>query len=109
MFGRGQVGGDLGELIEGSLQVFDDLGRKNGGVQEIVGIAEAVVAEPEDVEVGFVALDQVFVGEGAEALGFGPLVAVIRVVGADEIVQVGTGEGVGLQGEVLVGADRVRV
>src|ERR1019366_1411195 len=106
-FGRGQVGGDLGELIEGSLQVFDDLGRGNSGVREVVGIAETVVAQPEDIEVGFVALDQVFVGEGSEALGFGPLVAVIRVVGADEIVQVATGEGVGLQGEVLVGAEIV--
>ena len=48
---RGQVGGDLGELIEGSLQVFDDLGRENSGVREVVGIAEAVVAEPEDIEV----------------------------------------------------------
>jgi hypothetical protein len=38
-----------------------------------------------------------------EALGFGPLVPVFEVVGADEIVEAGAGEGVGLQGEVLVG------
>jgi hypothetical protein len=97
----------LGELIQGGLEVFDDLGGKNGRVGEFGGITQAVVAEPDDVEVGFVAFDQVFVGEGVEAFGFGPKVTVFRVVGANEIVEVGAGEGVGLQGEVLVGAEIV--
>jgi len=63
--------------------------------------------EPEDIEIGFVALDQVFVGKASEALGFGPLMAIRGVVAAYKIIQVGAGEGVGLQGEVLVGAEIV--
>ncbi|HEY3616642.1 MAG TPA: hypothetical protein VGK96_07490 [Candidatus Sulfotelmatobacter sp.] len=47
----------MSELIQGGLEVFDDLSGKNGRVGEIGGIAQAVVAEPEDVEVGFVAFD----------------------------------------------------
>jgi hypothetical protein len=110
VFGGGQVGGDLGELIESSLQVFDDLGRKNGGIREIAGIAEAVVAEPEDVEVRFVALDQVFVGEGSEALGFGPLVAVIRLCSSSLLaLAVGVLRGDGADQDVEVAFETAEV
>jgi hypothetical protein len=34
-FWGGQAGRKLGELVEGSLRVFDDLSGKNGGVREI--------------------------------------------------------------------------
>src|ERR1017187_2066667 len=102
-----QIGGDLSELIESGLQIFHDLSRENGRVREIRGIAEAVIPEPEDVEVGFVTLDQVLIGEAPETIGFGPLMPVLGIVTTDEVVQVGAREGVRLQGEVLVGAQIV--
>ena len=77
------------------MQVLDNLGCQNGGVGQIGGIAQTVVPEPEDIEIGLVALDQIFVGEAAKTLGLGPLVAIGGVVAADEVVQVGAGEGVG--------------
>ena len=104
---RSEIGGDLGELVEGGLQILDDFGGQNGGVWQIGRIAQTVIAEPEDIEVGLVALDQVLVGEAAEALGLAALVAIGGVVAADKVVEVGAGEGVGLEGEVLVGAQVV--
>jgi len=104
---RGQVSGDLGELIEGGLQVFDDLGGEYGGVRKIRRIAEAVIAEPEKYRGWLVAFDQVFVGKNVEALGFGALVAVLGFVGVDEVVEVGVGKSTGFQGEVLIGTEIV--
>lgn len=51
------------------MQVLDNLGCQNGGVRQIGGVAQAVVPEPEDIEIGLVALDQILVGEAPEALG----------------------------------------
>ena len=106
-FAGPEVGCDLRELVQGRLQILNNFGGQDGGIGQIGRIAQAVIPEPEDVEVGFVALDQVFVGEAAEALGFAALVAIFGIVAADEVVQVGAGEGVGLQREVLVGAEVV--
>ena len=50
MGGLCEVGGYEGELVEGGLQVFYDFGGEDGGVGEGVGIFEAFVAEPGDVE-----------------------------------------------------------
>jgi hypothetical protein len=47
-FGHAEIGCDLGELVEGGLQVLDNLGCQNGGVGQIGGIAQTVVPEPED-------------------------------------------------------------
>ena len=52
----GEVGIDQGELVEGGLQVLDDLGGDDVGIGEVGGVLEALVAQPEDVEVGLVAL-----------------------------------------------------
>jgi hypothetical protein len=95
--GHAEIGCDLGELVEGGLQVLDDFGCQNGGVGQIGGIAQTVVPEPEDIEIGLVALDQVLGGEAPDALGFTPLVAIGGVVAADKVVQVGAGKGVRLR------------
>ena len=50
------------------MQILDNFGCQNGGVGQIGGIAQAVVPEPEDIEIGLVALDQIVIGEAPEAL-----------------------------------------
>ena len=102
-----QVLCDQGELVQRGLQILDDLGGDHVGGGEIGGVFQAVVFEPEDVQAGFVALDQVVVGEGVEALGLLALVAILGVVAGDEIVQVLAAQRVRLQREVLVGAEVV--
>jgi hypothetical protein len=99
--------GQFGELREGGLEVLDDLRGADAGGREAVGVLEALVAQPEDVKVGLVAGDQLLVGEAPEPLAllaFGP--AAGRVAG-DEVVEVGAGERLGLEGEVPVGAQVV--
>ena len=73
------------------MEILDNLGCQNGGVGQIGGIAETVVPEPEDIEIGLIALDQIFVGEAPEALRFDPLVAIRGVVAVDKVVLVGRG------------------
>jgi hypothetical protein len=75
---------------------------------------EAIVLEPEDVEAGLVAAEQLLVGVGSPStLGVGlgpqrlPLVAVLGAVAGDELVEVGPLQGVGLEREVDVGAEVV--
>ncbi len=60
--GGGEVSGDV---------LGDDLG---GG--KVGGFFQGVVFEPEDVEVDFVALDELFVGEGFEAVCFNSLMPI---------------------------------
>jgi hypothetical protein len=76
-------------------------------VGKIRRVLEALVAEPEDVEAGLVAGDDLVEAIGAPAalrLPLGPgrlaLVAVGDVVEFDELVEVGAGEATLLQGEV---------
>jgi hypothetical protein len=87
------------------LQVLDNFGCQNSGVRQIGRIAQTVIPEPEDVEIGFIAFDQVLVGEAPEALSFTPLVPIPGVVAANKVVQIAASKGIRLQGEVLVGAE----
>jgi len=48
------------ELFEGGFEVVDDFLGENVGIGEIVGVFEALVSEPKDVEAGFVAADEFF-------------------------------------------------
>ena len=91
------------------MKVFDDFGGDDVGIGGGVGgVFQAFLAEPEDVEAGFVAGDDLFVGVGAPAaIGslFGPcwlaVVAaclclvrgrqVVSVVAGDEFVEVSAG------------------
>jgi len=56
-----QVLGDRLELLQCSAEVFDDFGGDDGGVGEVVGVLQGIVLEPEDVEAGLVAGDQLVV------------------------------------------------
>src|SRR5260370_30411453 len=94
--GGGEMGGDLGNVVESGLAVIDNFGGQERRVGQIGRIAQAVIPEPEDIQISFVALDQVFVGEAMEALGPGALMAVLGIVAADEVVEIGAGEGGGL-------------
>jgi len=48
-------------LFERGFAVFDDFLREHVGVGKIVGVFEAFVSEPEDVEAGFVVIEPLFV------------------------------------------------
>jgi hypothetical protein len=48
--------GDFAELFESGVEVFDDFLGENIGIGEIVGFFQTFVAEPENVEAGFVAV-----------------------------------------------------
>jgi hypothetical protein len=75
-------------LGEGGLEVFDNFRRDHIGIGKIRAVFERLVFEPEDVEVEFVALGQLFISETLEALGFFSFVAVFRIVVGDEVVEV---------------------
>jgi len=47
-------------LFEGGFEFFDDLLAENIGIGKIVGLFLAFVSEPEDVEAGFVAVNEFF-------------------------------------------------
>jgi hypothetical protein len=49
-------------LFEGGFEVVDDFLGEYIGIWKIVGVFEAFVSEPEDVEAGFVAADEFFTG-----------------------------------------------
>jgi len=51
-----QIRGDFAELLEGGFEVFDDFLSEHVGIGKIVGIFQAFVSEPEDVEASFVAV-----------------------------------------------------
>jgi hypothetical protein len=51
-----QIRGDFAELLEGGFEVFDDFLSEDIGVGKVVGLFQAFVAEPENVEAGFVAV-----------------------------------------------------
>ena len=97
-----QFCGDQGELIQCGLQILGDFGGDHVWIGQIGGIFQAIVFQPEDIQTDFVAFDQVFVVEDVESFRFFAVVAVLRVVASDEVVEVGPGQLVGFQSEVLV-------
>ncbi len=94
--------GQGGELSQGGFEVLDDLGCDHTGCRQVVGVLQALVAEPEDVEARLVAGDQLVVAEPVEPLALLSLASLPGLVALDEVVEVGAGEGVGLEREVLV-------
>lgn len=78
-------------LLQGRLKVLDDLGADDVGRRKVIEVAEAVVLEPEDVQVQLVAFQQLVGREPAEALAFLPPGPVVRMVAGNEVVQVRTG------------------
>src|SRR5258708_5204944 len=72
-------------------------------IRQIERVAEAIIPEPKDVEVRFVALQQVFVRKAVETFRFDTLMTIRGVVASDEVVQIRTSQRVRLQREMLVG------
>jgi hypothetical protein len=64
----GQGGSDLGELGEGGLEIFDDLGGDDVRRRQVGGVLERFVTEPKHIEAGLIASDEFVVGEPVEAL-----------------------------------------
>ena len=58
------------ELLQRGFEVGDDFDGEDAGFGQIGGIFKGFVFKPEDIKVGFVALDEFVVGEALEAPGF---------------------------------------
>jgi len=48
-------------LFEGGFEILDDFLGENVGVGKTVGVFEAFVSEPEEIEAGFVVIEPLFV------------------------------------------------
>ena len=59
-----QVCRDFPEPFESGFEIFDDLLVENVRIGRIVGFFEAFVAEPENIEAGFVAVDEFLLNLG---------------------------------------------
>ena len=88
--------------------------REDIGIGKIIGFFEAFVSEPEDIEAGFVAVDEFVIVVGSPAaVGtlFGPsrrsLIAILGIVALNELVEVFALQGIGLECEVFVGSEIV--
>lgn len=55
---RAQISDDFAELFEGGFEVFDGFLREDVRIGKIVGLFEAFVSEPGDVQAGFIAVDE---------------------------------------------------
>ena len=80
------------KAIHRGLQVFYDIRSQHIWIGEAVEVCQGFVLDPEEVEAGFVPLEDLVGGEFAPAavgVGFGPgfvaVVAVFGVVAADEV------------------------
>ena len=72
------------------------------GAGRFAAILKGFVLQPEDVEVDLVAFEQVFVCETLEPFALLAIVAVLRIVALDEVVEVCALEGVLFEGEMFV-------
>ena len=75
--------GYAAEVVEGGAEVFDYLDGDEFGAGEAIEVLAAVVFEPENVEVEFVAVDEFLVAEATEAFGLGAV-----AIAGDEVVEV---------------------
>jgi hypothetical protein len=105
-------GEDGAEVLESGFKVFGDVFGEVFGIGEIVEVGKALVFEPGDVEAGFIAGDELGVGEPAPAAvgalfgvpGLFTGVAVGWLIARDEVGQVLEAHGVALEGVMDVGA-----
>ena len=104
-----QLGMYLCELFQSGFQILRDLRGYDLRRLQVIRPFEAFVLEPEDVEVGLVAVHQFFVREAPEPLRLAPLASVLRVVAGDKVFKIAGRQGVLLQGEVDVRAQIVNL
>ena len=109
-----QCGHQLVEAIQCGLQILNDIRSQFVGIGQAVQIGQGLVLDPEDVQTGLVPFQDILRAEPPPAAigvgfrpGFLPFVAVLRVVAADKVIQIGIGHGMLLQCEMDVGAEIV--
>src|SRR6266446_1820993 len=98
-----QVLSDSHELLQRVLQVFDDAGGDFSRRRKLVRSLQAFVAQPEEVQAEFVALEEFFIAEGAETFALLALVTVFWMITGHKIIKMCTFELVVAQGEIHVG------
>ena len=96
-------------MFPGGLEVVGDLTGQYVGRGEVVGVLQALVLEPEDVEAHLVTGEELVVAEGPPAAvgvllapGRLPLRRLTRLVDRHKLVKIGPLERIGLLGEVHV-------
>ena len=90
------------ELGQRHAERLDDLGGEDVGGRQVVGVVQALVAEPEQVERELVAGRDLVVVVALEPVRLFRPLSVARSVARYEVLEVGDGERVGLEREVLV-------
>ena len=90
------------ELTQRRLQALHNLRRQHLGRRQVIGVFQAFILEPENVQAGLVPLHQLFVAEGLEPLALFPLMPVLWIITLYEVLQIVELERVGLESEVLV-------
>ena len=100
----------LAESIHGRLEVFQDVLRQFLRGRQVVQISQSLVLDPEDIQAGFVPIEDLLGGKPPPtavrvvlAPGLVALIAVFRVVALDEVFQILIGHGVLFQGKVQIG------
>ena len=100
----------LAESIHGRLEVFQDVLRQFLRGRQIVQISQSLVLDPEDIQAGFIPIEDLLGGKPPPAAirivlapGLVALIAVFRVVALDEVFQILIGHWVLFQGKVQVG------
>lgn len=100
----------LAESIHGRLEVFQDVLRQFLRGRQVVQISQSLVLDPEDIQAGFVPIEDLLGGKPPPAAirvvlapGLVALIAVFRVVALDEVFQILIGHWVLFQGKVQIG------
>jgi hypothetical protein len=103
---------DFAELFQGGFQVLDDLLGENLGIGKVIGVFEVLVSQPENIETGLVAADEILVivrPPAAFRSRLGPsrfaLMAVFWIIILNELVEVFALQRIGFQSEVFVGPE----
>ena len=76
------------ELLQGRLQALYDLRGEHLWLRQVLRVLQAFVLEPEDIKAALIPLDQLIISEGMETIRFGPFPAVLRIVAADEVLEI---------------------
>lgn len=103
---------DLPEAVQPGFKIFNDLQRQDIRLGQVVQIGEALVLQPEDIQTGLVTRDDLLIAVFAPAAfrvvgfvpAFAPLVAVLRIVVGDELLQVVEAQRLLLQCVMNIGA-----
>ena len=68
--------------------MFNDFLLQNFRWRQIIQVIEAVILEPENIQAGFVACDQLVVPKILEPFGLGTFVPVLRLVAVNKFLKI---------------------